>query len=361
MTTPIPTPTRRILFVDDDPQLLSGLGKALRKHRHRWTMVFADSGDAALAEIHRATFDVVVSDMRMPVMDGAELLAQIRDRDPSTIRMILSGFSERSAIVRAQPVAHQFINKPCQISDLSMAIDRACELREIFGRPALRAVIGALGAVPPAPAAYHELAAMIGCADPNDDAMAAVVERDPALRARVLELASSPVLGAGEMRSIGEAASQLGIETVAGLALAAHAFALAGDRPLAELSLTSLPEHSLTIAATARDRATTSEAAADAFIAGLVHDLGKLVIAVALPGVHAMIMDELGDPGGHRAVEQRILGTSHAEIGAYLLGLWGLPLPIIDAIAHHDDDTVAATPVLAALRDAHRALAPGAR
>src|SRR5262250_288397 len=119
MTTPIPNPTRRILFVDDDPQLLSGLGKALRKHRHRWTMVFADSGDAALAEIHRATFDVVVSDMRMPVMDGAELLAQIRDRDPSTIRMILSGFSERNAIVRAQPVAHQFFNKPCMISDLS--------------------------------------------------------------------------------------------------------------------------------------------------------------------------------------------------------------------------------------------------
>ncbi|HSS01194.1 MAG TPA: HDOD domain-containing protein [Kofleriaceae bacterium] len=363
MTTPIPTPTRRILFVDDDPQLLSGLGKALRKHRHRWTMVFADSGDAALAEIHRATFDVVVSDMRMPVMDGAELLAQIRDRDPSTIRMILSGFSERSAIVRAQPVAHQFINKPCQISDLSMAIDRACELREIFGRPALRAVIGALGAVPPAPAAYHELAAMIGCADPNDEAMAAVVERDPTLRARVLELASSPVLGAdSEVRSIGEAASQLGIETVAGLALAAHAFALAGDRPLAELSLPSLPQHSLAIAATARDRATTGEAAADAFIAGLVHDLGKLVIAVALPGAHAAIMDQLAHPGGgHRAVEQRVLGTSHAEIGAYLLGLWGLPLPIIDAIAHHDDDTVAATPVLAALRDAHRAMAPAAR
>jgi HD-like signal output (HDOD) protein/ActR/RegA family two-component response regulator len=361
MTTPIPTPTRRILFVDDDPQLLSGLGKALRKHRHRWTMVFADSGDAALAEIHRATFDVVVSDMRMPVMDGAELLAQIRDRDPSTIRMILSGFSERSAIVRAQPVAHQFINKPCQISDLSTAIDRACELREIFGRPALRAVVEALGTLPPAPTVYHELSAMIGCADPCDDAMAAVVERDPALCARVLELASAPVLGAGqEVRSIGEAASCLGIETVAGLALAAHAFALAGDRPLAEMSLASLPQHSLAIAVTARDHATTGEAAADAFIAGLVHDLGKLIIAVALPGRHAAIADPLGLGGRHRAVEQRVLGTSHAEIGAYLLGLWGLPLPIIDAIAHHDDDTVAATPVLAALRDAHRAMAPGA-
>jgi HD-like signal output (HDOD) protein len=163
------------------------------------------------------------------------------------------------------------------------------------------------------------------------------------------------------VRSVGEAASCLGIETVAGLALAAHAFALAGDRPLAELSLPALPQHSLAIATAARDRATTSEAAADAFIAGLVHDLGKLVIAVALPGAHAEIRDQLAEPGTrHSAAEQRVLGTSHAEIGAYLLGLWGLPLPIIDAIAHHDDDTVAATPVLAALRDAHRAMAPAA-
>lgn len=361
MTTSLPTPTRRILFVDDDPQLLSGLGKALRKHRHRWTMVFADSGDAALAEIHREAFDVVVSDMRMPVMDGAELLAQIRERDPSTIRMILSGFSDRNAIVRALPVAHQFINKPCQIADLSLAIDRACELREIFGRPALRAVIGALGPLPEAPSAYHELAAMIGRADPCDTAMAEVVERDPALCARVLQLARSPSLGHDrEVQTIGEAVSQLGVETVVGLALAAHAFALGGDRPLSELSLPTLPEHSLAIAQAARDRATTTEAAGDAFIAGLVHDLGKLIIAVALPGAHAAIMHQHIHTGAsHRAAEQRVLGASHAEIGAYLLGLWGLPLPIIDAIAHHDDDTVAATPVLAALREAHRAVAPG--
>src|SRR5262245_31398307 len=166
MTMSLPAPNRRILFVDDDPQLLSGLGKAMRKHRHRWTMVFADSGALALSEIQREPFDVVVSDMRMPVMDGAELLAQIRDYDPSTIRMILSGFSDRNAIARALPVAHQFFNKPCQISDLSTAIDRACGLREIFGRPALRTVIDALGPQPAAPAAYHELAAMIGRADP---------------------------------------------------------------------------------------------------------------------------------------------------------------------------------------------------
>jgi len=360
MTTSLPAPNRRILFVDDDPQLLSGLGKAMRKHRHRWTMVFAESGEAALAEIRREPFDVVVSDMRMPVMDGAELLAQIREQDPTTIRMILSGFSDRNAIVRAQPVAHQFFNKPCQISDLSMAIDRACELREIFGRPALRAVIGALGPLSAAPRAYHELAAMVGRAEPCVEEIAQVIECDPGLCERVLQVASSPSFGVEhEVRSVGEAVSCLGVETVVGLALAAHAFALGGARTLPALSLPELEYHSLAIARAARDRATTNEAASDAFIAGLVHDIGKLVIAVALPEAHAAIVGRLRQPGEpRRAVEIAVLGTSHAEIGAYLLGLWGLPLPIIDAITHHDDESIAATPVLVALRDAHRALGP---
>jgi HD-like signal output (HDOD) protein/ActR/RegA family two-component response regulator len=358
MTASLPAPTRRILFVDDDPQLLSGLGKALRKHRHRWTMVFADSGEAALAEIRRESFDVVVSDMRMPVMDGAELLAQIREQDPTTIRMILSGFSDRNAIVRAQPVAHQFFNKPCQISDLSMAIDRACELRSIFGRPALRAVISELGPLSASPRAYHELAALVGRAEPCVEEIAEVIERDSGLCERVLQVASSSLFRLEhDVRSVGEAVSCLGVETVVGLALAAHAFALGGARTLPALSLPELEHHSLAIARAARDQASDSETAGDAFIAGLVHDIGKLVIAVALPEAHAAISGQLRHPGApRREIERAVLGTSHAEIGAYLLGLWGLPLPIVDAITHHDDDTVAATPVLAALRDAHRAI-----
>ena len=349
------TPTRRILFVDDDRQLLAGLGKALRKHRDRWTMVFAGSGEDALAEIRRGTFDVVVSDMRMPVMDGAELLAHIRDEDPTTLRMILSGFSDRNAIVRALPVAHQFFNKPCDLSELSGAIDRACDLRALFGSPALQAVVDQLGALPAAPGIYHELAAMLGRGDLDVDAVAAVVERDAGLRGRVLQVASSPFFRSDHpIDSIAEAVGYLGIEMLVGLALASHAFALAGDRPPPELAIAELQYHSLKVARAARDQATTEEVAADAFIAGLVHDIGKIIIATALPDAHAAIVHELrGRSADSTGVERRVLGTSHAEIGAYLLGAWGLPLPVIDAIAHHNDDTAPATPVLAALRAAH--------
>jgi HD-like signal output (HDOD) protein/FixJ family two-component response regulator len=363
MTTPTPPLTRRILFVDDDPQLLAGLSKALRKHRDRWAMVFVDSGEAALAEVRRATFDVVVSDMRMPAMDGAELLALVRDEDPSTIRMILSGFSDRNAIVRALPVAHQFFNKPCHVSDLSAAIDRACELRALFGRPALRAVIdaviAALGAVPPAPGVYHELAAMAGRTALSVETITTVIQQDPGLHSSVLAAASAPPFGLDHpVRTITEAVARLGEDTVVGLALAAHAMALTGDGSTGELPATALLHHSLAIAQAARTRV-TGEASLDAFIAGLVHDLGRLMITVALPDASAAIARRMLETGARRGTaELELLGTSHAVIGAYLLGLWGLPLPIIDAIAHHDDDAATPTPLLAALRDAHAALPP---
>src|SRR4051812_42002217 len=103
----------RILFVDDEPELLNGLSKALRKQRGRWEMVFAVGPDAALEELARSRFDVVLSDMRMPQIDGAQLLARARDLDPGVFRIILSGYSDRDSLRRSLAVAHQFFDKPC--------------------------------------------------------------------------------------------------------------------------------------------------------------------------------------------------------------------------------------------------------
>jgi len=354
-------PMRRILFVDDDPQLLSGLSKALRKYRDRWAMVFAGSGEAALAEVRTAGFDVVVSDMRMPVMDGAALLASIRDEDPSTIRMILSGFSERTAIVRALPVAHQFFNKPCDLAELAAAIDRACELRALFASDSMRAVTERLGVLPPAPVIYHQLAAQLGSAEIRVPDITAAIERDAELCGRVLQLARSPLFGDQPMASIAEVAEHVGVEMVVGLALASYAFALAGDRPPPDLEVAALQRHALQVARAARRLAASPEVAADAFIAGLVHDIGQIVIATAFPEAHAEVVRRRAESGlGPSAVERAVLGTSHAEIGSYLLGRWGLPLPVLDAVARHNDGSaVAVTPVLAALRAAHAAIAPG--
>jgi putative nucleotidyltransferase with HDIG domain len=225
----------------------------------------------------------------------------------------------------------------------------------------MRAVARRLGELPPAPVVYHELAAQLASAEICVADIAAAIERDAALCARVLQIASLPLFGADPpATTVAEATARVGIEMVIGLALVSYAFALAGDRPSPDLAVAELQRHALQVARAARRLAPSPEVAADAFIAGLVHDIGTIVIASAFPDDHAAIMRRVAETAQTPTeVERSVLGTSHGEIGAYLLGRWGLPLPVLDAIAHHHDAAaeLTARPVLAALRAAHTALA----
>jgi DNA-binding NtrC family response regulator len=133
---------RRILFVDDELQILESLRDSLRKQRSCWEMMFVSSAQAALAELENRPFDIVVSDMQMPVTDGATLLAQIRDRYPRTLRLILSGEADEETILRALPIAHQFLSKPCDPVVLRQTLERLCALLGLEDDHAIRAMLG---------------------------------------------------------------------------------------------------------------------------------------------------------------------------------------------------------------------------
>jgi DNA-binding NarL/FixJ family response regulator len=283
----------RILFVDDDALVLEGLRKALRKYRERWDTVFALGGPAGLDEVRRTTFDVVVSDMRMPELDGVALLGHVRDRDPSTIRIVLSGYSEHRAVMRAPPIAHHFLDKPCGSKELIEVIERACAVRGLFVGEPLRTLGGRIATLP---------SPLI------ETAIARVIEQDSALCAGILKLASSAYFAFERpLTSIADAVSHIGVDLIA-------AFAFATSSP---------------------DGATSQ-----AFTTNLVHDIGKIVIAIAMPEQNAAILRRLEEPGALRSsLERELLGTTHTEVGAYLLTLWGLPLSTIAAVARDVDVT----------------------
>jgi DNA-binding NtrC family response regulator len=115
------TELKRILFVDDDTALLAGLKNVLHRDRKRWDMVFACSGEAALEEIRRQPFDVVVSDMRMPQLDGHALFRLLRTEAPATARIMLSGSDCEAAVGDID----ELLAKPCSASVLRSAIERA--------------------------------------------------------------------------------------------------------------------------------------------------------------------------------------------------------------------------------------------
>jgi HD-like signal output (HDOD) protein/CheY-like chemotaxis protein len=327
----------RILFVDDEAAVLDGLRDLLRKERNRWDMVFAPGGEQALEEFRKQPFDVIITDMRMPGMDGAELLAKVKELYPAAARVVLSGHAAREAVLRAMPVAQQFLAKPCESQVLRTAIDRTYGLKVLLANHAIRDIVGKLEALPSVPRTYLDLTDTAARSDSSIADLAAIVEQDPAMSAKVLQLANSAYFGANQrMVSIRGAVSYLGVELLKGLVLASSTFAAAENLSVEGFSLERLRSSSLLAARSARRFIADKGLADEAFTTGLVHDVGKIVIALGLPGEFSRVVRESEASGrGVHLLEKEAFGVSHAEVGAYLLGVWGLPFTIVEAVAYH--------------------------
>jgi len=153
---------KRLLFVDDDPMVLSGLRRSLHAMRGNWQMHFVNSGAAALEAMEAQHFDAVISDMRMPVMDGADLLNRIKQRYPDVVRMILSGQSSREALYRSISPAHQFLSKPCNPKELMARLGQAFAMRDLLSNQSLKTVVSGMRSIPSLPALYDELTKRFG-------------------------------------------------------------------------------------------------------------------------------------------------------------------------------------------------------
>jgi HD-like signal output (HDOD) protein/CheY-like chemotaxis protein len=362
---------KRILFVDDEPNVLEGLRGLLRKQRKQWEMAFVGGGEEALQELLAGPYDVIVSDMRMPGMDGATLLRRVEQEYPHMVRIVLSGQTEQEISRRMVHIAHQFLSKPCDGRELQQVIEHACQLQELLEQPALRQVIGQIGRLPAKPALYTHLVQVLENPNSSMADAAAVIEKDSATSARMLQLVNSAFFGVPQRVSdIKTAVSYLGLEMVKTLSLSVEMRHVQGPvAPCPGFSFDLAQEHSLMAARISRRLLPDRLHGQDAFSAALLKDTGMLVLMTRLFEPFRRVVEQARASGRPIAeVETELLGVSHAEIGAYLLAIWGLPYTIVEAVAHHHApqrtnptsfDTVCAVHVASALAEEQMAQAHG--
>lgn len=328
---------KHILFVDDEPQILESLRDSLRSERGEWDMRFALGGEDALAQLADEPADVVISDMRMPGLDGAQLLERVRELRPEAARIILSGYGEMDVVLRAAAVAHVFLAKPCPTGVLKAAVERVCGLQSLLRVQERRAGNG-ITQLPSPPATL--LALQRATADPaaGADEVAAIVQRDVAMSAKVLQLVNSAFFGIGRtVQSIPEAVRYLGITVLEALVASESAFAaFAPSRPIDGFDIEGLQRHATLTARLARRLPEPKEQAETAFTAAMLCDVGQLVLAAHRPDQleGSLVTARVANVPLH-VIEYEADGTSHAELGAYVLGLWGLPHGVVEAVAHH--------------------------
>ena len=329
---------KRILFVDDEKQILDGIRRLLSDQRDVWEMQFALGGEEALKLCQASRFDVVVSDMRMPGMDGAMLLGQVRDLFPDAARLILSGYSDVALTTRAIPVAHRVLAKPCDGIELQSTIESFCALQDLFCSSDLRRVIGTIGELPSLSRTYIELAQ--AAQDPNTSltTVAQIMGKDIAMVAKVLQLVNSGFFGLAQtVTSLEAAVAYLGMETIKNLALATDTFKVFTPAPgIAPSFCEDMQRHAQRAALIVGTLPLPARLRDVGIVSALLHDIGELVLACKLPHEFCAAL-ELARATGCSQVEaeEQIIGTSHAEIGAYLLGLWGIDSLVVEAVAHH--------------------------
>lgn len=331
---------KRILFADDDRQLLAGLRRGLAAREGEWEMGFVESGEGALEELARSPWDVIVSDVRMPGLDGTAVLSTASERWPGVIRIALSGAASLIDTVRLLPLAHQYLSKPCPAPQLESIIDRCLKLHDVLGEPSLRALIGRVRQLPAHPLISMKLKVTTSTDAASFRQVGQLITADTVLAAKVVQIVNSSFFRpARRITNIEQAVQYMGLPGVRNLILCAEVFARwPGKLVNAAVNLESLQQHAQRTAAIAAALTRGTTWGDDSILAALLHDIGYWVLSQECPDQLARALAvavEIGIPL-HRA-EKRVIGASHAEIGAYLLGLWGLPYPVIEAVAHHHE------------------------
>ena len=346
MTAVMPPVRRHVVFVDDEPALLDGLRRLLRAGRAERRMTFLTSAEAALEVLANGPVDVIVTDMMMPGMDGASLLGEVQDRWPQTVRIVLSGYSSQSASLRSSSVAHQYLSKPCDADTLTAALRTACNLADRLSRPELRRLLGGIETLPSAPHSFLAINAALAEPEACAASVAGVIEQDAGASAKMLQMVNSAFFGlARRVTTVRDAITFLGLTPVRGIVLAGEmAKGLGASAPDLADAIEMINDHSLAVAAVARELV-PPDRRLDAFAAGMLHDVGRLALAVSAPALFQRVHDLQTARGEDvTVIEREVLEATHADLGAYLLQLWGLPLALIEPVARHHDPDAADDP-----------------
>lgn len=336
----------RVLCVHPDVQELEGWRRVLLEQRRGWDVELFGAVGSAWARLVESPPDLVVAPMCV-ALDGRVLLTQVRDQWPDIARVLVAGGVCDERVVEGQRIAQRVLPDDVEPDVFVEALSQVLKQREIVQAPGLRAVLGRVGQLPAAPDVHARLVRRLR--DPNATLteMAALVSEDPGLSVEVLRLANGAYFGRGQsVTSLEGAAGRLGTRLLTSVVLAAEAFGRFGV-PTGEFSMVAFQQHASLVARIATALEPRAPWNDDAFSAGLLHDVGRLMLAAQMPQEYLSIEQRAGKQGFPRhVVERELLGTDHAALGASLLGQWGLPSAVLDAVQRHHQVSFAGEVVL---------------
>lgn len=331
-----------VLIVDEDPALTRSFQRALREEP--FTLLLASGGKEALSYVDSTPLDLVITDIRMTEINGYEFLSEIKHRQPSTVRVVFSGYADRQSMVKvvAEGIAGAYLIKPCPMEVLKTHIRRFLDLgdrlkryREKWGNknPDVRGI-------PLQAGTYNRLMAMIR-KNSSMDELARFLGREPTLAGGILATANSAFYG-NRIGSIREALLIMGLNTVRNIVITEELFHHFSGTKKDQEELGRLKKHAELTGAVFNALYTElagKKTPDEISCCGLLHDIGAIVMLAKMPDqYHAarrcMDSEEVGEISKK---EREECGLDHQELGALVLDLFNMPYPVIECALHHHD------------------------
>jgi HD-like signal output (HDOD) protein len=274
-------------------------------------------------------------------MDGTQLLGRIMQLHPQCTRIILCYPEDQPQLSKVFGIAHQYLFKPCDTQILRDTLSGVFRRGDLLNSSQLKSFISRLRAVPSLPAIYTELVREMNSEEASLQKAGQILSKDPGMVSKILQLVNSAFYGLRRrINSPEEAAVYLGIESIKAMVLGLKIFSQFKPEIIQSCNLAHVWDHSWTTSVLAR-RICQHEgcdmiAMDQAFTAALLHDMGKLVLASNHPEIYrATQLMTKHKPVSQIESERAAFGATHAAVGGYFLGLWGLPDPIVNAVAFH--------------------------
>lgn len=332
----------QVLFVDDEPRLLDGLRRQLRAYRNQWEVRFAESGAAALDLLAESCVDIVVSDMRMPGMNGGEFLHEVLRRHPQTVRIVLSGQTDESELMTTLGPIHFYLHKPCEIERLVATINRTARIVQRMRVPAMQRAVGRIISLPPMSDNYQRLLNELNNPNASVASIAKLMDTDVAMTSKMLQLVNSAFFALpNSVTSIASAVSLLGLRTVHGIVVAGRIFEQLQVDDRSRAAIQAIWRTSAEIgsrsAEMARERGLPCDRMSVARLAGMFSLLGRAILHLAEPAACVSLVSRAGQGENLTTLEVERFGVGQECVGAYALGIWGFSDDLVEVVAHHLD------------------------
>lgn len=351
---------KRILFVNDSVAA-QNMRDMLENMVDLWEMQFVEDETGVWERLENENYDVIVLDLRTSEVNCMELFQQVMERYPKLVRVMIAGPSDQELVLRAIRSNHQIIAQPFNPRSLKGIIDRSCQLREILHNEELKRQIAEIKNLPSLPSLYRQIMAELQSPRVSVKRVADLIAQDMTMTAKIFQLVNSAFFSLQQkIINPHQAVVLLGIDIIKGLVLHVYIFSSFKLDPRNKgFSIESLSKHSLLVGKLAKEivsaETNVRSMEDDALVAGLLHDIGKLVLLQDPDRYNQVMAHCHARSCNHYHAEYEVLGASHAEIGAYLLNLWGIPEPVVQAIAFHHNPSKAMETNFSVLTAVHAA------